>query len=152
MGRWRRWSLNGIPTVLQKPNLSIPQFLCSSPRFAIPFSHHTQGYFESPESFINDALHCPLPKSCSSWVCQVIFQCPSRPADLALYSMLPFPPSRTAEIDTQSGLHCPMSATWILACPPQWRGCSCPSPPSSFAFDSALNHCSSEYGRLTWPL
>jgi len=90
MGRWRRWSLDGIPTVLQKLNLSIPQFLCSFPRFVIPFSHHMQGISKSPESFVNDVLHCPLSKSCSSWIYQG-FQCPSRLADLTLYSMLPFP-------------------------------------------------------------
>ena len=91
MGRWRRWSLNGIPTVLQSPIYLFHKFLCSSPRFVIPFFPSCAGYCKSSESFVNDVPHCPFIEILFLLDLSDHFQCPSRPADLALYSILPFP-------------------------------------------------------------
>jgi hypothetical protein len=149
MGRWRRWPLNSIPTVLQKLNLSIPQFLCGSPRFVIPFPPSYAGYFKSPEIFRQRRPALSFIEILFLLDVSGHFQYPSRPPYLALYSMLPFPIknrysvcsllSNVRRLDSSlstamAELLLPVSATFHSA------------------FNFAPNHCSSEYGRLTWPL
>ena len=80
------------------------------------------------------------------------FQCPSRPANLALYPMLPFPiKNRRNRYPVWS----PLSHVRRLNSSPAHRtGGDALARLGHLhsAFNFALNHCSSEYGRLTWPL
>jgi hypothetical protein len=90
MGRWRRWSLKGIPLVLQSPiyqlhNCYVVLYVLLSPFPIICTVFQISAIFSSAMSCIVLYQNLVAP-----WIYQVVSM-PKPAGRLALYSMLPSP-------------------------------------------------------------